>query len=68
MDLYTLDERDAWFHLYGTGQPCQERVQSNKIRNEKSFAHSGTRAHNLEIWSPVLCRLSYTGFDESGPI
>ena len=31
----------------------------------KILVHSGTGTHNLEIWSPMLYRLSYTGFDES---
>ena len=44
---------------------CQERVESDKIQNDKSLAHSWTRTHNLEICSAVLYRLSYPGFEES---
>ena len=28
---------------------CQERVESDKIQNEKILAHSGTRTHNSEF-------------------
>ena len=37
---------------------CQKRIESDKIRNEKIIAHSGTRTHNLEICSAVLYRPS----------
>ena len=47
---------------------CQERVESDKIQNDKSLAHSGTRTHSLEICSAVLYRLSYPGFDENSVI
>ena len=34
----------------------------------KTLAHSGTRTLNLEICSPILQILRYTGSEENGPI
>ena len=45
---------------------CKERVESKT--KWKILAYSWTRAHNLEICSLKLYRLSYPDFDESCPI
>ena len=42
----TLDEYQAWFHLYGTSRPTRS---TSKVTKYKIFAHSGTQTHTLRL-------------------
>ena len=64
MHLYTLDERHAWFYLYRTSQPVRRTLKAEKIQNENFLCKVGLKP-NPEIWSLMLYRLSFAGFNES---
>ena len=59
MHLNISYRRHALFHLYWTSRHARSSSKATKYKM-KILTHSGTRTHNLEIWSLMLYRLSLT--------
>ena len=64
MNLYTPDERHAWFHLYVTRWPARSasKAMTYKI---KILSHSRTQTHNPDIWRFDALPTELTGLNNS---